>query len=82
MHEKKQPTYDEMDYSVAGFCEEEELEGTVLGMFNAIMMGLMCLMQWKSFLKSPGALSSIACVQTIPKAKVQYAQHCPTLSIV
>eukprot|EP00112_Aurelia_sp_Birch-Aquarium-sp1_P010756 Seg229.5 transcript_id=Seg229.5/GoldUCD/mRNA.D3Y31 product="Synaptotagmin 1" pseudo=true protein_id=Seg229.5/GoldUCD/D3Y31 len=31
VHEKKQPTFDEMDYSVAGFCEEEELEGTVLG---------------------------------------------------
>ena len=44
VHEKKQPTYDEMDYSVAGFCEEEELEGTVLGEFNAIFMVLMHLM--------------------------------------
>jgi len=30
-HEKLQPCMDEMDYSVAGFYEEEEFKGTVLG---------------------------------------------------
>lgn len=31
-HERLEPGVDEMDYSVAGFFEEEELGGTVLGM--------------------------------------------------
>ena len=30
-HERLEPGIDEMDYSVAGFFEEEELGGTVLG---------------------------------------------------
>ncbi len=30
-HEKSQPSVDEMDYSVVGFFDEEEMEGTVLG---------------------------------------------------
>lgn len=31
-HERLDPGIDEMDYSVAGFFEEEEIGGTVLGM--------------------------------------------------
>eukprot|EP00794_Sanderia_malayensis_P012747 gene12747-14053_t len=33
-HERSQPSVDEMDYSVAGFFEEEDVEGTVLGRVN------------------------------------------------
>ncbi len=30
-HERTQPSTDEMDYSVAGYIDDEDVEGTVLG---------------------------------------------------
>ena len=41
-HEKLESGIDEMDYSVAGFYEEEEFRGTVLGKFIITV----CKRQW------------------------------------